>query len=54
MYFYWNNKLICIIYRTVAASVGIYAFILSKKSINTQRYENMKARQRMREANIVD
>lgn len=51
--FYLNCKLAnaC---RSVAAAAGIYAFVLSKRSINTRRYENMKARQRMQEANLVD
>ncbi|XP_066142070.1 uncharacterized protein [Euwallacea fornicatus] len=31
---------------------GIYSFYLAKRSIEQQRYENMKARQRMKASNV--
>ncbi|TGZ52884.1 Uncharacterized protein DBV15_11488 [Temnothorax longispinosus] len=39
---------------SVATVLGIYAFVLSKRSINARRYEIMKARQRLRDTNVVD
>ncbi|EZA50172.1 hypothetical protein X777_11235 [Ooceraea biroi] len=38
----------------VATATGLYAFALSKRSVNARRYEIMKARQRIRDANVVD
>ncbi|XP_018562960.1 uncharacterized protein LOC108904769 [Anoplophora glabripennis] len=35
----------------VITAAGIYSFYLSKKSIDKRRYENMKIRERMRQAN---
>lgn len=40
--------------RVVAAGTGIYAFVLSKNNINSKRYEIMKAKQRIKESNIVE
>lgn len=34
--------------------MGIYGFVLTKKSVNANRYELMKARQRVRETNVVE
>lgn len=39
---------------SVVTIVGIYSFVLSKQSVNAKRYEIMKARQRVRDTNIVD
>ncbi|KYM99399.1 hypothetical protein ALC62_09850 [Cyphomyrmex costatus] len=39
---------------SIASVLGIYAFVLSRKSVNAQRYEIMKARQRLRDTNTVD
>ncbi|KYQ58738.1 hypothetical protein ALC60_02386 [Trachymyrmex zeteki] len=39
---------------SVATVLGLYSFVLSRRSINAQRYEIMKARQRLRDVNIVD
>ncbi|KAL6443035.1 hypothetical protein ACFW04_002789 [Cataglyphis niger] len=39
---------------SVVTVIGIYAFVLSKQSVNARRYEIMKARQRLRDTNVVD
>ena len=39
---------------SVVTAIGIYAFVLSKKSVNARRYEIMKARQRLRDTNVID
>ncbi|KAH8327246.1 uncharacterized protein [Drosophila bipectinata] len=36
---------------TVLTVGGVYAFVLSKKSVETRRYESMQVRERMRKAN---
>ncbi|KRF97485.1 uncharacterized protein [Drosophila tropicalis] len=33
---------------------GVYAFVLSKRSVETRRYESMQVRERMRKANKGD
>lgn len=38
----------------LAIGTGLYAFVLSKRYIDRQRYESMKVRQRIREANLAD
>lgn len=38
----------------VSAGVGIAALIVAKQRINDKRYDNMKARQRIRDSVIVD
>jgi len=40
--------------RSIATVLGLYSFVLSKRSINAQRYDIMKARQRLRDANTVE
>ncbi|XP_059609115.1 uncharacterized protein LOC132256615 [Phlebotomus argentipes] len=37
---------------TVITVAGVYAFVLSKRSIDNRRYENMKVRERMRKSNF--
>ncbi|EDV37057.1 uncharacterized protein Dana_GF11624 [Drosophila ananassae] len=39
---------------TVLTVGGVYAFVLSKKSVETRRYESMQVRERMRKANKGD
>ncbi|EFN64235.1 hypothetical protein EAG_15163 [Camponotus floridanus] len=39
---------------SIITVIGTYAFVLSKRSVNARRYEIMKARQRLRESNVVD
>lgn len=38
-------------FRTIFVAVGLSSFVLSKKSIDQKRYENMKIRERMKKAN---
>lgn len=38
--------------RAVVIAGGIYGFVLSKRSVDQKRYENMKIRERMRNANV--
>ncbi|XP_047365515.1 uncharacterized protein LOC124955309 isoform X2 [Vespa velutina] len=38
----------------IIVSLGLYSFALSRKSIESKRYESMKARQRMRTALTKD
>lgn len=38
-------------FRSILVAAGIYSFVLSKRSIDRSRYENMKIRERMRNAN---
>ncbi|KAJ8867769.1 hypothetical protein PR048_031572 [Dryococelus australis] len=43
---------ICILCcRAILTGVGLYSFVLSKKSVDRNRYEAMKVRQRIRDAN---
>ncbi|KAH8400859.1 hypothetical protein KR009_001507 [Drosophila setifemur] len=39
---------------TVLTVGGVYAFVLSKKSVESRRYESMQVRERMRKANKGD
>lgn len=39
-------------FRATIVGIGIYAFVLSKNSIDKQRYDSMKIRQRMRNSNF--
>lgn len=41
-------------FRTAVVSAGIYAFVLSKNSIDAKRVENLKIRQRIRDSNKGD
>ncbi|XP_024080701.1 uncharacterized protein LOC106668767 [Cimex lectularius] len=37
--------------KAVCIGIGIYSFVLSKRSVDQKRYENMKSRERMRNSN---
>ncbi|XP_055694046.1 uncharacterized protein LOC129796277 [Lutzomyia longipalpis] len=37
---------------TVITAAGIYAFVISKRSIDKRRHESMKVRERMKKANF--
>ncbi|KAH8315144.1 uncharacterized protein [Drosophila kikkawai] len=39
---------------TVLTVGGVYAFVLSKRSVESRRYESLKVRERMRKANHGD
>ncbi|XP_037716329.1 uncharacterized protein LOC119551199 [Drosophila subpulchrella] len=39
---------------TVLTVGGVYAFVLSKQSVESRRYESMRVRERMRKANQGD
>ena len=41
-------------YRAVLTVSGVYAFVLSKNSVDQRRYESMQIRDRMRKANTGD
>jgi hypothetical protein len=37
--------------RTIVTTVGLYSFVISKKSVDKHRYEAMKVRERIRRSN---
>ncbi|KAL9913272.1 uncharacterized protein LOC119635652 [Glossina fuscipes] len=39
---------------TIITVGGIYSFILSKKSVDKRRFEDMQIRERMRKSNLGD
>lgn len=47
----WSSSHQIVIFRTAITITGITAFLLSKRSIDQKRYDNMKIRERMRKAN---
>ncbi|KAH8385101.1 hypothetical protein KR200_004288 [Drosophila serrata] len=40
--------------RAVLTVGGVYAFVLSKRSVESRRYESLRVRERMRKANQGD
>ncbi|XP_034142072.1 uncharacterized protein LOC117592427 [Drosophila guanche] len=38
----------------ILTAAGVYAFVLSKQSVDSRRYESMRIRERMRKANHGD
>ncbi|KAH8248449.1 hypothetical protein KR032_010296 [Drosophila birchii] len=49
----YENKLVYLI-RAVLTVGGVYAFVLSKRSVESRRYESLRVRERMRKANHGD
>jgi len=39
-------------FRSIVITGGLYSFVLSKRYVDSKRYDSMKARERMRLSNI--